>query len=93
MFEEIGIPYNTEKSKLGDDKLMIGRVSTVKKDRNGLYYGFIEASPVDVYIHEDDNERTRFNTLEGKYVKHYIYSIGLYNNPRGRIVKVVTNEE
>ena len=67
-----------------------GTVVTVKRDRNGLYYGYIKHSPSDVFIHEDDNPSIRFYDLAGKDVVYYITTSSLKTNTsRGKIKYVV----
>ena len=70
-----------------------GTVTTVKKDRNDLFYGFIKKSPTDVFIHEDDNPKIRFNDLRGKDVVYRIIASSKYNTPRGQINYVINDKE
>jgi len=69
-----------------------GTVVTVKKDRNGLSYGYIKHSPTDVFIHEDDNPKIRFYDLKGKDVVYTISSPTKYNTSRGKIKYVVKQD-
>ena len=66
-----------------------GTVVVVKKDRNGLFYGYIKHSPADVFIHEDDNPSVRFYDLMGKDVVYTITESSKYNTYRGKIKYVV----
>ena len=61
----------------------------VKKDRNGLFYGYIKHSPADVFIHEDDNPSVRFYDLMGKDVVYTTIESSKYNTYRGKIKYVV----
>lgn len=81
---------NTQKviNNISDTSLR-GTVTTVKKDRHGLYYGYIKHSPTDVFIHEDDNPRIRFYDLKGKDVVYIITAPTKYNTPRGKIQYVI----
>lgn len=76
-----GNTENIENEELSEYR---GVVTTVKKDRNNLYYGFIKKYPRDVFIHEEDNKHIRFNDLIGKDV---VYNIIINGNDieRGRI--------
>lgn len=72
-----------------------GKVATVKKDRNGLYYGYIKHSPSDVFIHEDDNPTIRFYDLVGKDVVYTIMNqqiVSKYNTLRGKIKYVIRED-
>lgn len=81
---------NTEKvlSSISDTGLR-GTVSVIKKDRNGLFYGYIKHSPADVFIHEDDNPSVRFYDLKGKDVVYTITESSKYNTYRGKIKYVI----
>ena len=70
-----------------------GVVTTVKKDRNELFYAFIKRYPIDVFVHEDDCSSINFHQLEGKSV---IYAITPsrttpQNGPRGVIQEVISD--
>ena len=84
---------NTDKilQEIVDNDLR-GTVVTIKKDRNGLYYGYIKHYPTDVFIHEDDNPKIRFYDLMGKDVVYTITSPIKYNTSRGKIKYVVKQE-
>lgn len=75
------------------DKSLRGTVSTVKKDRNGLYYGYIKHSPTDVFIHEDDNPHIRFYDLVGKDVVYTTTESSKFNTYRGKIKYVVQDND
>ncbi len=86
---------NTEKiiNDENDRETFRGKVITIKKDRNDLYYGFIKNYPKDVFIHEDDNPKVRFFDLLEKDVVYTITEgdkISKYNTVRGLIKYVVT---
>ena len=87
MLRKLGFIYENVNDK-NDETILSGYVTTVKKDRNGLFYCYISADPVDVYAHEDDCPKTRFNSLVGKKVKYKIISYSKYSNPRGKILNV-----
>ena len=72
-----------------------GKVVTIKKDRNDLFYGFIKKYPKDVFIHEDDNPRIRFYDLLNKDVVYTITEgdkFSKYNTVRGIIEYVVSSD-
>ena len=93
MFENIGFRYSklSQKSK-NEDFVYTGVVTAVKKDRNGFNYCYIKADPTDVFVHEDASPKTLFANLVGKTVKYKIISSGKYNNPKGKIIKVLPKE-
>lgn len=74
------------------EKDLRGTVVTVKKDRNGLSYGYIKHYPTDVFIHEDDNPKIRFYDLKGKDVVYTISAPSKYNTSRGKIKYVVKTD-
>ena len=85
-----GIPKEGDTSN--QESVYRGTVVTIKKDRNNLFYGYIKKYPTDVFIHEDDNPKIKFNTLVGKDVVYYIDDTpSKYNTHRGKIKYVVTN--
>lgn len=89
MFSCLGFPYEKLNAAEKEDAVFVGIVTTVKKDRNGLRYCYIKADPVDVFVHEDNSPGTLFSSLSGKEVKYKIISTGRYNNPKGKIIKVL----
>ena len=84
---------NTDKvlSSISETNLR-GTVVTVKKDRNGLYYGYIKHSPSDVFIHEDDNPSIRFYDLVGKDVVYQITTSSLKTNTSRAKIKYVVRD-
>lgn len=69
-----------------------GKVTTVKKDRNNFNYGFISRHPEDVFFHEDDNPKIRFNDLDGKDVVYKLMENSKFGTPRAKIIYVVAND-
>jgi hypothetical protein len=69
-----------------------GKVTTVKKDRNDFNYGFINKHPDDVFFHEDDNPKIRFNDLVGKDVVYKLIENSKFGTPRGKIIYVISND-
>ncbi len=69
-----------------------GKVITVKKDRNDFNYGFISKHPDDVFFHEDDNPKIRFNDLVGKDVVYKLIDSSKFGTSRGKVLYVVSND-
>lgn len=89
MLEELGFKYNKFNNKdKNDEATYVGYVTTVRQDRNGLFYCYIKADPVDIYAHQDDCPKTHFSSLAGKKVRYKIISYSKYSNPRGKIINV-----
>lgn len=87
---------NTSQIINDENETFRGKVITIKKDRNDLYYGFIKNYPKDVFIHEDDNPRVRFFDLLDKDVVYTITEgdrLSKYNTVRGKIKYVVTENK
>ena len=76
-----------------NDESLRGTVTTVKKDRNGLFYGYIKHSPSDVFIHQDDNPHIRFYDLVGKDVVYTTTESNKFGTFRGKIKYVVQDSE
>lgn len=54
------------------DKVYLGKIITVIRDRYGEYYGFIEKNPNNIFLHSKDNTGFDFNQLKGKQVMYRI---------------------
>ena len=65
----------------------------MKKDRNGLFYGYIKHSPSDVFIHQDDNPHIRFYDLVDKDVVYTLTESNKFGTFRGKIKYVVQDNE
>lgn len=72
-----GIDNENKLSKATDqfivsDKVYLGKIIATVKDRYGIYYGFIEKTPNNVFIHSKDNSNYDFTNLKGKKVMYKI---------------------
>lgn len=65
---------NIDKIDLSENEAptMRGRVLSAKQDRAGRYYGFIIATPDNVFFHSEDNPRIDFSRIVGKTVTYTI---------------------
>lgn len=79
-------------SSLQEDLISRGTVLSVKQDRAGKYYGFIQAYPDNMFFHSEDNPRIDFTRIEGKTVT-YQKSTNLFNGKdKAKNVRVVTDK-
>lgn len=90
MFEKIGFKYSKLMAKSQEEtQVFTGVVISVRQDRNGFYYGYIKADPVDVFIHQNNSPSIRFSSLSGKTVRYKIISNGFYDKPKGVVLGVL----
>lgn len=54
------------------DKKYLGKIISVVRDRYNNYYGFIEKSPNNIFIHSKDNENFDFSILKNRQVLYTI---------------------
>lgn len=66
-----------------------GRVVKVKRDRNGMYYGYISKAGGDIFVHESDNHGINFEYLYGKDVTYHIFQHARSGVERAKIIAVL----
>ncbi|QRA43518.1 AIPR family protein [Chryseobacterium cucumeris] len=54
------------------EKVYLGKIIAVIRDKYGDYYGFIEKNPNNIFVHSKDNKNFTFNNLKGRKVMYKI---------------------
>lgn len=66
------LPQKEEIMLSNSDKIFLGKVTSVIRDKYGDFYGFIEKSPNNIFFHSKDNKDIAFTGLKGKQVMYKI---------------------
>lgn len=69
-----------------------GTVFSVKQDRAGRYYGFIQASPDNMFFHSDDNPQIDFTRILGKTVTYQKSTNSINGKPKAKNVYVISEK-
>ena len=79
-------------SNLQEDLTSRGTVFSVKQDRAGRYYGFIQAYPDNMFFHSEDNPQIDFTRIIGKTVTYQKSTNSINGKPKAKNVYVVSEK-
>ena len=79
-------------SNLQENLTSRGTVFSIKQDRAGRYYGFIQAYPDNMFFHSEDNPQIDFTRILGKTVTYQKSTNSINGKPKAKNVYVVAEK-
>ena len=79
-------------SSLQEELTSRGKVFSIKQDRAGRYYGFIQAFPDNMFFHSEDNPQIDFTRILGKTVTYQKTTNPVNGKPKAKNVYVISEK-